>query len=612
MASEGNFEWISGENSSYTNWQPGEPNNAGGNCCAYGPTGQADFAALRRSNGKWYDRRGCQNYEFVMEVPCSGGVSITQTSGPANGDLFPEGVTTVTYVATDSFGNADTCSFDVTVESVFEILCPGDITVPCNNNQGGAHVSWNDPTVILQSCDTGACPSNTHISGFIYMGEFGGNRYYCSTSNYDWNGANAAAQAAGGELVTINSSSENQWLRNQIQASYAWIGYNDVASEGNFEWSSGEASTYTNWKSGEPNNAGGNCCGPNNLSNADYAVIRTNNGKWYDRRGCNHYEFVMEIPCSGYTVEQVAGPSSGSLFNEGTTTITYIAYTTNDTVSCSFDVTVEECTPVYCHASASCSNYEYIDAVSFGGTSNTSGNDGGYADYTNFSASVVAGSSMPISLTPGFSGQSYNEYWRVWIDWNRDGDFSDQGERVFSGNGSSVVNGSINVPTSAASGALRMRVTMQWDQYSAGPCCGFYYGEIEDYTIYVTGSARVASAPETGGQAGSQSDDQGGQVNAEVAAPTVAPSGFEFSTVSPNPVLRINGGAVTVDYRSGRDEEIRVRVTDLYGKVFTDQQVQAKRGVNMTELNVSQLSAGTYLIEVTTESGRKTEKLVVQ
>jgi len=612
VAVEGTFEWSSGENSSYTNWQAGEPNNAGGNCCGTGNLSNADYAALQRNNGRWYDRRGCLEYEFVMEIPCaSAGVTVTQISGPANGGLFPQGTTTVIYVASDANGNTDTCSFDVTVEEVFEILCPGDITVPCNNNQGGATVTWNDPTVIFESCDTSACSSNTHIPGFIYMGEFEGHRYYCSnTSNFDWNQANTAAMAAGGDLVTINSYNENQWLRNKIQASYVWIGYNDVANEGQFEWSSGESSNYTRWQPGEPNNQGGNCCGIGNLNNADYAALRKSNGRWYDRKGCNTYEFVMEIPCTGYTLEQIAGPASGSHFSEGTTTITYLATATNgNTATCSFDVTVEECTPIYCHASASCSGYEWIETVIYSGVSNNSGNDGGYGDYTNITNTVVAGGTMNLSLTPGFSGQSYQEYWKVWVDWNRDGDFYDAGELVFADNGSGNVSGNVQVPSQTSSGALRMRVAMRWNCYAAGPCCGFNYGEVEDYTLYVVANnARTAGGAAGAASAGVNMDE----VQQEVAAPSVDPSGFEFSMVHPNPVLRANQGTVTIDYRSGRDEIINIRVSDLYGKVFYGTTVDAKRGVNQTELNVSDLSAGTYLIEVTTEGDKKTEKLVVQ
>jgi len=49
----------------------------------------------------------------------------------------------------------------------------------------------------------------------------------------------------------------------QFTASNLWIGFTDQASEGTWEWISGEAVTYTNWASGEPKDANGE----------DYAVM---------------------------------------------------------------------------------------------------------------------------------------------------------------------------------------------------------------------------------------------------------------------------------------------------------------------------------------------------
>lgn len=76
-----------------------------------------------------------------------------------------------------------------------------------------------------------------------------------------WLAAEATAVALGGHLVTINDAEENEWIRTEF-GTYGgvnrrtWIGYNDVAIEGQFEWSSGEAATFSNWNAGEPNNAG--------------------------------------------------------------------------------------------------------------------------------------------------------------------------------------------------------------------------------------------------------------------------------------------------------------------------------------------------------------------
>ena len=45
----------------------------------------------------------------------SGDVTVTQIAGPASGEIFPVGTTTVTFQVEDASGNTATCSFDVTV-----------------------------------------------------------------------------------------------------------------------------------------------------------------------------------------------------------------------------------------------------------------------------------------------------------------------------------------------------------------------------------------------------------------------------------------------------------------------------------------------------------------
>jgi len=111
-------------------------------------------------------------------------------------------------------------------------------------------------------------------------------------------------------------------------------------------------------------------------------------------------------------------------------------------------------TPVtYCESEGSDSSYEWIDYVSFGGMTNTTGDNGGYADYTSNVASVAPGSSYTIIFSAGFSGTSYTEYWKVWIDYNQDGTFADS-EEVASGVSSSEDNLSetVTIPSTAAIG----------------------------------------------------------------------------------------------------------------------------------------------------------------
>ena len=71
----------------------------------------------------------------------------TITSDLSSGSTFPVGTTTVTYIATDIFGNLSTCMFDVTVidNEPAIIMCPSDIVVSPDPNTCDAVVTWADP-----------------------------------------------------------------------------------------------------------------------------------------------------------------------------------------------------------------------------------------------------------------------------------------------------------------------------------------------------------------------------------------------------------------------------------------------------------------------------------
>jgi len=138
--------------------------------------------------------------------------------------------------------------------------------------------------------------------------------------------------------------------------------------------------------------------------------------------------------------------------------------------------------PTYCSAYGKNQNYERISRVQVGNLDNSTGASA-YSDFTDKTANLTAGASTSVTLTPGFAGKSYSEYWKIWIDYNGDGDFSDADEEVFSGSGSSAVSGNFTVPSSA-SGQLRMRVAVRFGSWPTS-CGSFIYGEIEDYTANV-------------------------------------------------------------------------------------------------------------------------------
>jgi choice-of-anchor B domain-containing protein len=153
--------------------------------------------------------------------------------------------------------------------------------------------------------------------------------------------------------------------------------------------------------------------------------------------------------------------------------------------------------PGYCVPSGNTVD-EWISSVSIGGLINNSGDNGGYADFGSaFGGSYPAGGSVAVSLTPGYAGVAYDEYWRIWIDANRDGDFNDAGELVFDAGSATnaTVSGTMTIPAGAATGFTGMRVQMKF--FGAGnPCENLSYGEVEDYCIEITGGGGgTCSAP---------------------------------------------------------------------------------------------------------------------
>jgi hypothetical protein len=90
---------------------------------------------------------------------------------------------------------------------------------------------------------------------------------------------------------------------------------------------------------------------------------------------------------------------------------------------------------------------------------------------------------------PGITSLFTGDQMRVWFDWNQDGDFTDLGEEYLpTGAVAATTNFSIDVPAGATNGTTRMRVRLTWTGVIP-PCGSTGYGEIEDYSVVVTGGA---------------------------------------------------------------------------------------------------------------------------
>ncbi len=101
--------------------------------------------------------------------------------------------------------------------------------------------------------DGGVCPCNVET--------YGSSTYLFCESASSWTSASSTCASYGYTLATIDDASENSWMDSTADTYSTgkwWMGFNDRATEGTFVWDSGSASTYTNWRSGEPNDSGGN------------------------------------------------------------------------------------------------------------------------------------------------------------------------------------------------------------------------------------------------------------------------------------------------------------------------------------------------------------------
>lgn len=393
----------------------------------------------------------------------------TLTSTHQPGDTFEIGTTTVTYTATDACGNTTTCSFDVTITGMgFALMCPQDTVITNPTTPDGEYVYWTPPSVM--QCG-GNCPDT--LNGFIYMGERNGHRYFCSLYSATWEQAKTDCGAVGGYLAVMDDAGENAFVASKLMGRNAYIGLSDSNTEGTFEWVNGAPLNFTNWAAGQPDNLNGL---------QDYVEMAPS-GLWSDQYAFIRNEFVCEIPC--YTIEQIEGPENGAFFDCGTTTIKYAAQDlSGNTDTCQFDVTVD-CAGFqeYCALYGFNSYENWIQKVTFAGINNDSGDNNGHGDFTGKCAVTASPSIEEMCVEVGYPGLSRNVFWRVWIDYNKDLDFNDSGEKVFEGYGKDILCGDLSLPD-ALNVRTRMRVAISYGNWPKA-CGVITSGEFEDYCIVI-------------------------------------------------------------------------------------------------------------------------------
>jgi GEVED domain/Fibronectin type III domain/Secretion system C-terminal sorting domain len=156
--------------------------------------------------------------------------------------------------------------------------------------------------------------------------------------------------------------------------------------------------------------------------------------------------------------------------------------------------------PVYCISNGN-TTHNWINYFKLGTINRTSGAEpGGYANIPLSTDLVIGSTNNAGQIRAGFSGSVSNSRFMVWIDFNRNGSFSDAGERLILTNGAAAISGTniknfaINIPANATAGSTRMRVFhIRNSGNVSNPCLAGYFGETEDYTVNLVTSLNSAT-----------------------------------------------------------------------------------------------------------------------
>lgn len=151
--------------------------------------------------------------------------------------------------------------------------------------------------------------------------------------------------------------------------------------------------------------------------------------------------------------------------------------------------------PTYCNAGAADPSFPNISRVVFNTIDNTSSTPNtGYRDYKNIDTPISRGQSYSLNAFEDGDALYTGDQVIVWIDYNKNGIFTDPGEKVietasFQGDfGIYPFSGNITIPASASLGKTTMRVRLNNSNFGTSnttPCGNSTYGEVEDYTVVI-------------------------------------------------------------------------------------------------------------------------------
>ena len=138
--------------------------------------------------------------------------------------------------------------------------------------------------------------------------------------------------------------------------------------------------------------------------------------------------------------------------------------------------------PGYCLSEPTHAGFIWVKDVTIGDQHYTSGS-GAYTNQFAKVFTVKRQNSYDYNLQAGY-GINSPASWKMWIDYNQDGDFSDSGELIVHEYADPEL-GKFTVPAGAKAGYTKMRLQASYSGGTIDPCGGFFAGEIEDFVLSV-------------------------------------------------------------------------------------------------------------------------------
>lgn len=209
----------------------------------------------------------------------------------------------------------------------------------------------------------------------------------------------------------------------------------------------------------------------------------------------------------------------------------------------------------------------------------------GYSDFKQISTDVNRNTTYPLTINVNSDG-NFAVTSVVWIDWNQDCDFDDDGERYELGIGDNVSDGQTSlspldliIPSDALIGSTVMRVTTKFTNDGAPRACeNDFDGEVEDYTINVQDSTLSVETFESGNL-----------------------------NVFPNP----SKGRFEISLKGPLEGDVKLEVYNISGRLIT-QKTYTTAGDFKKLINLESLSAGLYILKISDNVRSANQKLVIK